>query len=67
MALPQEGLELDSVLNEVERRFLLEALERAGGVRKQAAKLLGVTFRSLRYRLSKHGLGSEAADDDAEE
>jgi two-component system, NtrC family, response regulator PilR len=65
LSLPAEGLELDNVLNEIERRFLLEALERAGGVRKQAAKLLGVTFRSLRYRLAKHGLGS--AEDEGED
>ena len=54
--LPPEGCELDEVLNEVERRMLVEALERTGGVRKTAAALLGVTFRSLRYRLQKHNL-----------
>src|SRR5262249_42045012 len=52
--LPPSGCELDGVLGEVERRLILQALERAGGVRKSAAKLLGVTFRSLRYRLAKH-------------
>ncbi len=60
--LPPEGCELDAVMNELERRLLLEALERTGGVRTQAAKLLGITFRSLRYRLEKHSLevpGSE--------
>jgi len=67
LSLPPAGLELDEVLNEIERRFLLEALERAGGVRKQAAKLLGVTFRSLRYRLAKHGLGGDGADDEGED
>jgi len=54
--LPEAGCRLDDVMNEVERRFLLEALERSGGVRKAAARLLGITFRSLRYRLEKHGL-----------
>jgi two-component system response regulator PilR (NtrC family) len=48
--LPPEGCALDEVLGEVERRLILQALERTGGVRKNAAKLLGVTFRSLRYR-----------------
>ncbi len=66
LSLPAEGCELEKVLNEIERRLLVEALERAGGVRKNAAKLLGVTFRSLRYRLDKHGLGSgEESDEDA--
>ncbi len=57
--LPPEGCALDEVLGEVERRLLLEALARTGGVRKSAAKLLGITFRSLRYRLSKHGLATD--------
>ena len=64
LALSPDGCELDAVLHEVERRFLISALERTGGVRKSAAKLLGVTFRSLRYRLEKHGLGADLAGDD---
>ncbi|MBK8253342.1 MAG: sigma-54-dependent Fis family transcriptional regulator [Polyangiaceae bacterium] len=65
--LPPEGCLLDDVLSEVERRLLLQALERTGGVRTAAAKLLGVTFRSLRYRLAKQGLGSDEPDADDEE
>jgi two-component system response regulator PilR (NtrC family) len=68
LSLPAQGCQLDEVMNEVERRLLLEALERSGGVRKQAAKLLGITFRSLRYRLQKHaleeGAGPESDDED---
>jgi two-component system response regulator PilR (NtrC family) len=64
LSLPTDGCELDAVLHEVERRLLISALERSGGVRKAAAKLLGVTFRSLRYRLEKHGLGADLAEDD---
>ncbi len=62
--LSEAGCNLDEVLGEVERRLLLQALERSGGVRTQAAKLLGVTLRSLRYRLQKHALGDDAPDDD---
>ena len=65
VGLPEEGCNLDDVLSEVERRLLLQALERSGGVRTQAAKLLGVTLRSLRYRLQKQALGT--AEDDAPE
>lgn len=54
--LPEEGCRLDEVLNEVERRLVIEALDRTGGVRTQAAKLLGISFRSLRYRLEKQHL-----------
>jgi len=66
--LPAGGCALDEVIGEVERRLILQALERTGGVRKSAAKLLGVTFRSLRYRLAKHaledGAGPDSDDDD---
>jgi two-component system, NtrC family, response regulator PilR len=62
LELPQEGLNLDDVLSEAERRLLLAALERSGGVRKRAAELLGITFRSLRYRLKKLGLGDDEED-----
>ncbi len=60
--LPEQGLELDELLGEVERRLLVQALERSGGVRKNAAKLLGITFRSLRYRLAKHALDNDAPE-----
>jgi two-component system, NtrC family, response regulator PilR len=57
--LPQEGLDLDAALAAVERRYIEQALERSGGVQTQAAKLLGVTFRSLRYRMGKLGLAPQ--------
>ncbi|MDP9001873.1 MAG: sigma-54 dependent transcriptional regulator [Myxococcota bacterium] len=60
--LPDEGCRLDDILGEVERRMILQALERSDGVRTQAARLLGVTLRSLRYRLQKHAL-ADAGDD----
>jgi two-component system response regulator PilR (NtrC family) len=62
VGLPEEGCNLDDVLGEVERRLVLQALERSGGVRTQAARLLGVTLRSLRYRLQKHALGEALAE-----
>ncbi|HEY6078696.1 MAG TPA: sigma-54 dependent transcriptional regulator [Polyangiaceae bacterium] len=66
LSLPAAGLNLDDVLGEAERRLLLEALERSGGVRKRAAELLGITFRSLRYRLQKLGLGEGDGDADSD-
>ena len=56
VSLPEEGCNLDDVMNEVERRLIVQALDRTGGVRTSASKLLGVTLRSLRYRLQKHGV-----------
>jgi PAS domain S-box-containing protein len=48
---------LDAELEAIERRLLEEALRRAGGVRKRAAEILGINYRSLRHRLSKYGFG----------
>jgi two-component system response regulator PilR (NtrC family) len=52
-----EGFSLERHIDGLERRYLLAALSRAGGVKTRAAELLGLSFRSLRYRLAKHGLG----------
>jgi two-component system response regulator PilR (NtrC family) len=57
--LPQEGIDLDAALEAAERRYIEQALERSGGVQTQAAKLLGVTFRSLRYRMGKLGMAPQ--------
>ena len=62
IGLPDDGCKLDEVIDEVERRLILQALEKSGGVRTHAAKLLGVTLRSLRYRLQKHALADDADD-----
>ena len=44
--------------------LILAALTQAGGVRKRAAKLLNISFRSLRYRLQKLGIEVGRGDDD---
>lgn len=55
--VPGRGAEnLDDYLNRLERQAILEALEKTGGNRTAAARLLGVTFRSLRYRLERLGI-----------
>jgi len=43
-------------LDEVERGMLVQALEKCGGNQTRAAKMLGVTRDTLRYRIKKHGL-----------
>jgi two-component system response regulator PilR (NtrC family) len=51
-----EGVSLDSAVDRLEKELLLKALERAGGNKTEAAKLLNISFRSMRYRLDKHGI-----------
>jgi two-component system response regulator PilR (NtrC family) len=51
--LPPEGVDLEAIVADLEREYIRRALEQTGGVRKDAAKLLGISFRSLRYRLDK--------------
>jgi two-component system response regulator PilR (NtrC family) len=66
LSFPDGGLDLEARLREVEGHFISAALSMAGGVRTRAAALLGLSFRSLRYRLHKLGL-TDARDDDAGE
>lgn len=62
--LPQDGLDLDKYLADVEQQLLVAALARTHGVRKDAAQLLKTTFRSFRYRLAKYGLAEDEAATD---
>ena len=47
------GLPLPDYLDRVEREAITQALARTGFNRTAAAKLLGVTFRALRYRMQR--------------
>jgi two-component system, NtrC family, response regulator PilR len=57
--LGPKGIQLDQVMAEVEREYLIHALEIARGSKQRAAELLGITLRSLRYRLEKQGIAAE--------
>ena len=50
------GLRLDEALDRVEREMILRALDETKHVKARAARLLGVSERSLWYKLKKHGL-----------
>jgi two-component system response regulator PilR (NtrC family) len=55
-SLPDAGFDLEQHVQNVERRYLAQALERAGGVQVRAAELLGMSFRSFRYYAKKYNL-----------
>jgi two-component system, NtrC family, response regulator PilR len=54
----EPGFSLERHLDATERYYLLQALQQTGGSKVKAARTLGLTFRSFRYRLAKHGLAS---------
>ncbi|HEY6005760.1 MAG TPA: sigma-54 dependent transcriptional regulator [Anaeromyxobacter sp.] len=57
--LPEAGIDLQAHIDGVERALIEQALARTGGVKTEAAHLLSLTFRSLRYRLAKYGIRGE--------
>ncbi|RJR26091.1 MAG: sigma-54-dependent Fis family transcriptional regulator [Desulfobacteraceae bacterium] len=57
--LTSKGINLDKTMEEIEREYILKALDLANGSKQGAAELLGINLRSLRYRLSKLGLSQD--------
>lgn len=51
--LINSGINLDKVMSEIEKDYVVKALNLAQGSKQRAAELLGISFESLRYRLSK--------------
>jgi two-component system response regulator PilR (NtrC family) len=62
----EEGIDLEKIMGQIEKEILIKAIHQANGVKKKAAKLLNITFRSMRYRIEKYSLGS-VGDDELEE
>ena len=55
-SLPQAGFDLEEHVKGLEREYIAQALQRAGGVQVKAAELLGMSFRSFRYYVKKYNL-----------
>jgi len=62
--VPPEGLNLEQVIADIEQALLRDALRKADGVQTRAAQLLGINFRSFRYRARKYGLDRQVHDQD---
>ncbi|OGW36163.1 MAG: Fis family transcriptional regulator [Nitrospirae bacterium RBG_13_39_12] len=54
--LTRAGIDIDKIIGDIEKTYLLKALEIADGIKTEAAKLLNLSFRSFRHRLQKYGL-----------
>ncbi len=63
LEIPNEGIDLEKIVADIEKTLLLKALDKTKGIKKRAAELLHINFRSMRYRLEKYGLNQE---DDSE-
>ena len=53
--IPGEGLDLEATLEQIEQRYIQQALERTGGNQTRAAELLRLSFRQFRYKVQKYG------------
>jgi len=58
-----QGIDLDALLERREHELIAEALRITGGIKTDAARLLGISFRSLRYRLKKLGIDEDDSED----
>ena len=65
--LPLESFRLEAYLEWIGKRLMQQALERANGVRKDAAKLVGMSERSFRYYAKKYGLGHDEEEESYDE
>ena len=54
--VPRGGIDFERIIEDLEKAYLLKALEQTNGVKTEAAKLLNLTFRSFRHKLKKYGI-----------
>jgi len=59
LTLPEDGLDIEAHLDAIRRELMRQALARCGGVQKDAARLLRMTYRGFRYHASKFNLTTE--------
>jgi len=54
--LPPGGLDFEKMMEDMEKAYLIKALEKTNGIKTEAAKLLNLSFRSFRHKLKKYGI-----------
>jgi two-component system response regulator PilR (NtrC family) len=58
-SLPEEignGVELEKIIENIEKKYIIQSLEKTEGNQSKAAKLLGLSLRIFRYKLEKYGI-----------
>ena len=66
-SIPEEGIDLERMLTSLEKKYLTYALEKAGGKKKEASRLVKMSFRSFRYKVKKYGIAGQDKDDEDED
>lgn len=61
LKVPDRGIDLEAHIEQLRREVLIEALRRCNGVQKEAAKFVGMSFRSFRYYAKKYQLSKAMA------
>lgn len=56
LSLPEVDMSLPEVLDDLERQLILRAFQKAGGIKTETAKLLGIKTSALYYKLEKYGI-----------
>jgi two-component system response regulator HydG len=56
LSVPRE-MSLPEILDDLERQLILKAYEKAGGVKTETARLLGIKTSALYYKLDKYAIG----------
>jgi two-component system response regulator PilR (NtrC family) len=59
--LPEEGIDLEAYLSQLEKDYIIRALQRTGGNQTRAAEILSMSVRSLRHLLDKHKIRQAAS------
>ena len=60
--VPEAGFDVEGHLELLRRSYMLDAMDRVGGVQSRAAKLLGMSFRSFRYFAKKYGMAPRGTE-----
>ncbi len=54
--LPDGGIDMPKVLDDIEKQILVEALEKCGNNKKNTAQFLGIAYHTMNYLAEKHGV-----------
>jgi two-component system response regulator PilR (NtrC family) len=63
VSVPFGGIDMETIMSDTEKAYLLKALAKTNGVKTEAAKLLNLTFRSFRHKLKKYGIDKKIITD----